>query len=87
MALLDKTGNSNSADGLAFTKQNYLLLAGSAVLVLIGFILMSGGGSEDPDVFSDAIFDFQRLTLAPTMVIVGYSVGIYAIMKKPKQAK
>ena len=85
MALLDRNINKKSTDDqLAFTKQNYILLSVSVVLVLIGFILMSGGGSEDPAVFSDAIFNFRRLTLAPTIVVVGYGIGIYAIMKKPK---
>ena len=71
-------------DDLAFGKQNYILLIVAAVMVLVGFFLMSGGGSEDPSVFSDEIFNFRRLTLAPTVVVLGYAVGIYAIMKKPK---
>ena len=45
---------------------------------------MIGGGSEDPNVFSDAIYNFQRLTLAPILVLAGYVIEIYAIMKKPK---
>jgi membrane-bound ClpP family serine protease len=68
----------------AFGKENYMLMIAGAVIIAIGFILMIGGGSEDPNVFSEAIFDFQRLTLAPTIVLVGLFLEIYAIMKKPK---
>ena len=52
--------------------------------ILIGFILMIGGGSNDPDVFNEAIFSFRRITLAPVLVLIGFGVEIYAIMKKPK---
>jgi len=69
----------------AFGKENYrLLLIGLGVIVL-GFILMIGGGSDDPNKFNDAIFDFQRLTLAPILILGGYVIEIFAIMKKPKQ--
>jgi len=79
---LDKMSKSLDSSQLAFEKKNYILLAVAAVTVLIGFILMSGGGSEDPAVFSDAIFDTRRLIIAPTLVVGGYAVGIFAIMKK-----
>lgn len=69
-------------DQLPFTKTNYLFLIAGFVLILIGFFLMAGGGSEDPNVFSDAIFSFRRLTLAPVVILVGYGVILYAIMKK-----
>jgi hypothetical protein len=85
MALLDKNINGKVTDDqLAFAKENYILLIIAAVMVLTGFVLMAGGGSEDPAVFSDEIFNFRRLTLAPTVVVLGYGIGIYAIMKKPK---
>ncbi len=68
----------------AFGKENYrLLLIGLGFLVL-GYVLMIGGGSEDPNVFSDKIFDFQRLTLAPILLIIGFVIEIFAIMIKPK---
>jgi len=59
------------------------LLIGLALIVL-GFLLMIGGGSKDPKVFSQGIFNFQRLTLAPLLILAGYVVEIFAIMKKPK---
>lgn len=68
-----------------FYKINYkILLIGLAVIAL-GFILMSGGGSDDPKVFSEAIFDFRRIRLAPTTVLIGFGITIYAILKNPKK--
>jgi hypothetical protein len=68
-----------------FEKINYkILLIGIAVIAL-GFILMSGGGSDDPKVFSDAIFNFRRIRLAPTTVLIGFGITIYAILKNPKK--
>jgi len=70
--------------GFAFGKENFRLLFIGLGLLLVGFLLMIGGGSDDPNVFSDKIFDFQRLTLAPLLILAGYVVQIFAIMKKPK---
>jgi Protein of unknown function (DUF3098) len=68
-----------------FNKVNYkILLIGIAVIVL-GFILMSGGGSDNPKVFNEAIFNFRRIRLAPTTVLIGFGITIYAILKKPKK--
>ncbi|GGD19141.1 DUF3098 domain-containing protein [Flavobacterium orientale] len=68
-----------------FEKVNYkILLIGIAVIAL-GFILMSGGGSDDPTVFSDAIFNARRIKIAPTVVLAGFGVVIYAILKNPKK--
>ncbi len=68
----------------AFGKENYKLLLIGLALILVGFILMIGGGSKDPNVFSEDIFNFRRLTLAPILVLAGFVVEIFAIMKKPK---
>lgn len=69
-----------------FESINYkILLIGLAVIGL-GFILMSGGGSDDPNVFSEDIFNFRRIRLAPTVVLIGFGVVIYSIFKKSKQA-
>ena len=69
----------------AFKKQNYMLLLVGITLICAGLLLMIGGGSDDPTVFSDKIFDFQRLTLAPILIATGFIVEIFAIMHKPKQ--
>ena len=52
--------------------------------IVIGFILMAGGGTDDPDVFNPEIFNFRRLTVAPIILLAGFIFEIYAIMKKPK---
>jgi hypothetical protein len=67
-----------------FDKINYkILLIGIAVITL-GFILMSGGGSDDPNVFNESVFDFRRIRLAPTTVLIGFGITIYSILKNPK---
>lgn len=69
---------------MPFGCDNYLWVIIGLAFLLIGFLLMIGGGSDDPDVFNDAIFNFRRLTLAPILVLIGFGIQIYAIMKKPK---
>lgn len=69
-------------DQLSFTKTNYIFLGVGFLLVVLGLILMSGGGSDDPNVFSEAIFSVRRLTIAPIVILSGYGVVLYAIMKK-----
>lgn len=68
----------------AFTRKNYKLLLIGLAFILVGFILMVGGGSDDPNVFNENIFSFRRLTLAPILIIAGYVIEIFAIMKRPK---
>ena len=68
-----------------FEKINYKILLIGIGIIVLGFILMSGGGSDDPKVFSEAIFDFRRIRLAPTVVLAGFGVVIYSIMKNPKK--
>lgn len=70
--------------GFAFSRENYVLLLIGLALIFVGFLLMIGGGSDDPNVFSYDIFNFQRMTLAPILILAGYVVEIFAIMKKPK---
>lgn len=67
----------------ALGRENYKLLAIGFVIIVIGFLLMLGGKSEDPNEFSDKIFSFRRITLAPLMVLAGFIFEIWAIMKKP----
>ncbi len=76
--------NNNKPEFL-FDKLNYkILLIGLAVIAL-GFILMSGGGSEDPNVFNEEIFSFRRIRLAPAVVLLGFGITIYSIVKNPKK--
>lgn len=57
------------------------------IVMVAGYILMSGGGSSDPDVFNPEIFNFRRLVIAPLLVIIGIVIVIVAIMKKPREDK
>jgi len=68
----------------AFGRENYRLMLIGLALIAVGFILMIGGGSKDPSQFNPEIFSFRRITLAPILVLAGYVVEIFAIMKKPK---
>ncbi len=78
--------NSENKQEFLFEKVNYkILLIGIAVIAL-GFILMSGGGSDDPNVFNEEVFSFRRIRLAPTTVLIGFGITIYAILKNPKKA-
>ncbi len=70
--------------GFALGKENYKLMAIGFAIIIVGFILMAGGGSEDPNAFSPDIFSFRRITLAPVILLFGFAFEIYAIMKKPK---
>ena len=72
---------------ILFGKRNYKFLLLSLSLIAIGFILMSGGGSDDPNVFNPEIFNFRRIRLAPTIVLHGFGVAIYAILMPPKKNK
>ncbi|MDR0295006.1 MAG: DUF3098 domain-containing protein [Prevotellaceae bacterium] len=70
----------------ALTKENYKLIAIGFGVMVLGYILMIGGGSDDPNVFrEDALFSFQRITLAPILIVGGFLFEIYAIMKRPKE--
>ena len=68
----------------ALGAENYKLMAIGFAIIVIGFLLMLGGKSESPEVFSDDIFSFRRITLAPIVVLAGFIFEIWAIMKKPK---
>lgn len=67
-----------------FGKQNYLIFIAGVVLIILGYLLMIGGGSEDPNVFNPAIFDAQRITVAPMVCLIGFVTVIIGIMWRPK---
>jgi hypothetical protein len=73
--------------GFAIGIENYLLLIIGFVIIIVGFLLMIGGKSNDPNVFNGKeIFSFRRITLAPVIVLIGFTFEIWAIMKKPKDS-
>lgn len=75
----------NTSSEFLFDKVNYKFLLIGIAVIAIGFLLMSGGGSDDPAVFNEAIFSFRRIRLAPTVVLIGFGITIYSILKNPKK--
>ena len=69
---------------MPLTSRNYVLLAIGFAVILLGFVLMAGGGSDSPDQFNYAMFSWRRITLAPILVIGGFVIEIYAILKRYK---
>ena len=70
---------------MPFGRMNYILVIVGIALIALGFILMIGGGSSNPDVFNEKMFDFQRITLAPILVLAGFVVEIVAIFWRGKK--
>lgn len=68
---------------LAFDRTNFILMAVSMAIIVVGFLLMSGGGSDDK-VFDPEIFSARRIKLAPAVCFIGFVSMIYAVMRKPK---
>ncbi len=69
---------------MPLTRRNYILLAAGFGIILLGFVLMAGGGSDSPEEFDYAMFSWRRITLAPILVIGGFAVEAYAILKRWK---
>lgn len=66
-------------------KRNYQIIIAGIILIAVGFILMSGGRSDDPEVFNPEIYNFRRIRLAPTLIIIGLGLQAYAILYRPKK--
>ena len=75
----------NTKQEFLFGKRNYTIMLIGLAVIALGFILMSGGGSEDPNVFNPDIYSWRRIRLAPTLVIIGLGIEIYAILANPKK--
>jgi len=77
--------NNDQKPEFLFEKVNYKFLLIGIGVIALGFILMSGGGSDDPKVFNEAVFSFRRIRLAPTVVLIGFGITIYSIFKNPNK--
>ncbi len=84
---MENNNNETAKFSFAFSKENYKLVLIGLGIIVLGFILMAGGGSDDPNVFDESIFSFTRITLAPIVVLLGFGFEIYAIMHKPDDEK
>ncbi len=69
---------------LIFGKRNYRAMLIGVFFIILGFILMSGGGSDNPNIFSDEIYNFTRIRIAPAIILIGFGIQVYAILKSSK---
>jgi hypothetical protein len=77
------TKNSNNASGTLFTKQNHKWMAIGGAIIILGFILMIGGKSADPNQFdTNQVYSFIRITLAPVLILIGFGTLVYSILRK-----
>jgi len=83
---MKKNKNSNQPEFL-FGKRNYIIMLIGLAVIALGFILMAGGGSDDPNVFNPDLYSWRRIRLAPTLVIIGLGIEIYAILTNPNPKK
>lgn len=77
--------NKNNKPEFLFNKKNYTIMLIGIAVIALGFILMSGGGSKNPNVFNPEIYNWRRIRLAPTLVILGLGIEIYAILANSKK--
>lgn len=77
--------NNSEKPIFLFERKNYIIMIIGIVCIALGFIFMAGGGSDDPEVFNPAIYNWQRIRLAPTLVIIGLGLQVYAIFAKTKK--
>jgi len=80
-----KKNNEQIKSEFLFGKKNYVVMLIGLAFIGLGFILMAGGGSDNPEIFNPEMYNFRRIRLAPTLVIIGLGIEIYAIMAKPKK--
>lgn len=69
----------------AFGKKNYILLAAGTIITIVGYFLVSGGGSDDPKVFSEELFNARRMYVAPIMILAGLGIVAWGILKKSEE--
>lgn len=79
----EKKRKEVSKGEFVFGKKNYKWMFIGLAFIAIGFIFMAGGGSDDPNVFDDSIFHWRRIRLAPTLVLIGFGIQVYAILLNP----
>ena len=77
--------NKKTNKTFVFEKKNYFIMIIGLLFIATGFILMSGGASDDPNVFNPEIYNFQGIRLAPTLVLIGFAIQVYAILFSSKK--
>jgi|TARA_R110001592_G_scaffold290353_1_gene559466 Protein of unknown function (DUF3098) len=85
MTMGEQKRKEESKSEFIFGKKNYKFLFIGLAFIVIGFILMAGGGSDDPNVFDESIYSWRRIRLAPTLVLIGFGIQVYAILLNPNK--
>ncbi len=83
----EKKRKEDSESVFVFGKKNYKFMFIGIACIALGFILMAGGGSDDPNVFNPEIFNWRRIRLAPTLILIGFAIQVYAILLNPDKKK
>ena len=81
----EKKRKDENNSNFIFNKRNYKIMLVGLAIIAFGFILMSGGGSDDPSIFSADIYSFRRIRLAPTLVLLGLGLQVYAILSTKQE--
>jgi|TARA_B110000908_G_scaffold136408_1_gene161626 hypothetical protein len=81
----EKKRKDRNNSNFIFNKRNYKIMLVGLAIIAFGFILMSGGGSDDPSIFSADIYSFRRIRLAPTLVLLGLGLQVYAILSTKQE--
>lgn len=79
----EKKRKEETKTEFVFERKNYKFMLIGIAFIALGFILMTGGGSEDPNVFNPEIYNWRRIRLAPALVLLGFAIEVYAILLKP----
>ena len=77
--------NEDKKAKFIFNKPNYQGMFIGLALIALGFVLMAGGGSDDPNVFNPEIYNIRRIRVAPTLILIGFAIQMYAILKNFKK--
>jgi hypothetical protein len=82
-----KRKEAAKVNSFVFEKKNYKFMLIGAAFIALGFILMAGGGSDDPNVFNPEIYNWRRIRLAPALILIGFGFEVYAILLNPNKEK
>ena len=77
--------NKKKSEDFIFEKKNFQVMLVGIIFIVVGFVLMSGGGSDDPNVLNPEIYNFRRIRLAPTLALIGFAIQVYAILLNPRK--
>ncbi|GLB48446.1 DUF3098 domain-containing protein [Neptunitalea lumnitzerae] len=83
----NKPDTTSKKQQFVFTKKNYQFMLIGLGVIALGFILMSGGGSDDPNVFNEEMFNTRRIRVAPTVILIGFAIEVFAILYNPDKTK